>query len=479
MQRTLEAIAGMADEAHVLGATAIVAVGTAGMRLASNRDAFVEAVRARTGVEIEVISGEEESRLAYLAVLEGVGLGEGSVVVFDTGGGSSQFTFGTGDRVDERFSVNVGAVRFTERFGLDQAVSEDVVASAQAAIAENLASLDGRARPDALVALGGVVTNLAAVKHDLATYDSDVVQGTVLAASGGRPPDRALPDAVGRRAARGRRAPAEARRGRARRRLHRARGDGEARQRFARGERPGPPPRGAQRPVRSGPFVLAEPALLLGPFEQAGGHRDAGSLSVDEVVHEHVEQGCEGRFEPEQRPVRRLELDAGRASSSGSELKGADLRVPERFGAAAAGRDQPLVRHDDLGGAELMPARHGGRLRLGLLRGVVGKARCARDGEADRAADQEERRSVLLVLSEVAGDGDRPDARVRNLARPELDRRCLLRHRGATGESLRPLMGVEEALVEGRPPDRVHARDATSEARPRRSVPSRLRRLAR
>ena len=146
MQRTLEAIAGMADEAHRLGATAIAAVGTAGMRLASNRDAFVEAVRARTGVEIEVISGEEESRLAYLAVREGVGLGEGSVVVFDTGGGSSQFTFGTGDRVDERFSVNVGAVRFTERFGLDNAVSEDVVASAQAAIAEDLASsTDGRA----------------------------------------------------------------------------------------------------------------------------------------------------------------------------------------------------------------------------------------------------------------------------------------------------------------------------------------------
>jgi exopolyphosphatase/guanosine-5'-triphosphate,3'-diphosphate pyrophosphatase len=180
MRRTLEAIAGMVDEAHRLGATAIVAVGTAGMRLASNRGAFVEAVRTRTGVEIEVISGEEESRLAYLAVREGVGLGEGSVVVFDTGGGSSQFTFGTGDRVDERFSVNVGAVRFTERFALDDAVSEDVVASAQAAIAENLASLDGRARPDAVVALGGVVTNLAAVKHDLATYNSDVVQGTVL-----------------------------------------------------------------------------------------------------------------------------------------------------------------------------------------------------------------------------------------------------------------------------------------------------------
>jgi exopolyphosphatase/guanosine-5'-triphosphate,3'-diphosphate pyrophosphatase len=180
MRRTSEAIAGMVDEARRLGAAEIAAVGTAGMRMASNSDALVGAVRAQTGVEIEVISGEEESRLAYLAVQEGVGLGEGTVVVFDTGGGSSQFTFGTGDRVDERFSVDVGAVRFAERFALDAAVSENVVADAQAAIAEELAVLDGRPRPDALVALGGVVTTLAAVKHELETYDVAVVQGTLL-----------------------------------------------------------------------------------------------------------------------------------------------------------------------------------------------------------------------------------------------------------------------------------------------------------
>ena len=60
----------------------------------------------RTGVEIEVISGEEESRLAYLAVKAGARRSAtGSLVVFDTGGGSSQFTFGSGEQVDERFSV--------------------------------------------------------------------------------------------------------------------------------------------------------------------------------------------------------------------------------------------------------------------------------------------------------------------------------------------------------------------------------------
>ena len=45
---------------------------------------------------VEVIPGDEESRLAYLAVQQGIGLPDSSLVVFDTGGGSSQFTFGRG-----------------------------------------------------------------------------------------------------------------------------------------------------------------------------------------------------------------------------------------------------------------------------------------------------------------------------------------------------------------------------------------------
>ncbi len=126
--------------------------------------------------------GEEEARLAFLAVKAALGQTTGSLVVFDTGGGSSQFTFGHDDQVDERFSVNVGAVRFTEQYGLDGAVGEDVVAQAQAGIAAGL-ELDGRPAPDQLVGMGGAVTNIAAVKHELETYDPAVIQGTVLTAA--------------------------------------------------------------------------------------------------------------------------------------------------------------------------------------------------------------------------------------------------------------------------------------------------------
>jgi exopolyphosphatase/guanosine-5'-triphosphate,3'-diphosphate pyrophosphatase len=170
----------MADEAKRHGVRAIAAVGTAGLRIAANGNAVVAAIQARSGVHIEVISGEEESRLAYLAAKSGLGLKSGTLVVFDTGGGSSQFTFGHDSSVDERFSVDVGAVRYTERYKLDGAVSLDALHEAMAAISTDLSRIEGRPVPDKLVAMGGAVTNITAVKHGLATYDPAVVQGTVL-----------------------------------------------------------------------------------------------------------------------------------------------------------------------------------------------------------------------------------------------------------------------------------------------------------
>ena len=179
MARTMDAITGMAQEARRLRVGAIAAVGTAGMRAAANGADFVAAVEARCGVRIEVISGEEEARLAYLAATAALPV-PGSSVVFDTGGGSSQFSIGEGGRVEERFSVEVGAVRFTENFGLDGVVPPHRLDEARAVIAADLARLDGRPTPDALLGMGGAVTNLAAVRHGLAKYDADVVQGTVL-----------------------------------------------------------------------------------------------------------------------------------------------------------------------------------------------------------------------------------------------------------------------------------------------------------
>jgi exopolyphosphatase/guanosine-5'-triphosphate,3'-diphosphate pyrophosphatase len=180
MTRTADAVTTMFDDARRAGAQEIVVVGTAGLRSAANRDAFDRLLQHRIGVTVEVISGEQEGRLAYLAAISALALARGDLVVFDSGGGSTQFTFGSGADVAERFSVDIGAVRITERCGLAGEVSEERLHEAMAVVGAELAGLDGRATPDAVIGMGGTVTNLAAVHHELAEYDPDIVHGTVL-----------------------------------------------------------------------------------------------------------------------------------------------------------------------------------------------------------------------------------------------------------------------------------------------------------
>jgi exopolyphosphatase/guanosine-5'-triphosphate,3'-diphosphate pyrophosphatase len=183
IERTVAAVAGMIDEARRDGALDIAAVGTAGLRIASNRDAFIDAVREQRGVIVEVISGEDEARLAYLAATSTLPVGDGRLVVFDSGGGSSQFTFGECGHVEERFSLDLGAVPVTERFGLDQAVNEETVAAARAEIASQLGALDGRPPLDVLAAIGGAITNLAGVQLGLERYEPGRVRGLELEAA--------------------------------------------------------------------------------------------------------------------------------------------------------------------------------------------------------------------------------------------------------------------------------------------------------
>jgi exopolyphosphatase/guanosine-5'-triphosphate,3'-diphosphate pyrophosphatase len=180
LERTTRAVAGMVEEAKGAGALAVIAAGPAAMRNAANSALVVESLRERAGLDVAVVSGEEESRLAYLGVKAEVELGEGDLVVFDTGGGSSQFTFGAGEDIVERFSVNVGAVANTERFGLDGVVDDRTLAAARASLAEDLATLDGRPVPAVLVGMGGAITNLTAVSLGMAEYDPDRVHGATL-----------------------------------------------------------------------------------------------------------------------------------------------------------------------------------------------------------------------------------------------------------------------------------------------------------
>jgi exopolyphosphatase / guanosine-5'-triphosphate,3'-diphosphate pyrophosphatase len=180
IERTVETIADMAAEAEGHGAIAVAAVGTMGLRVARNTRDLISAVIERCGLDLEVISGKEEARLAYMAAIAELDPAAGMLVVFDTGGGSTQFTIGCRSEVEEQFSLNLGAVRLTEQFKLDRPVSSNDLGMTLATVSKELGRLDDLPRPDALVGMGGAITNMTAVMHGLSSYDPDVVQGSVL-----------------------------------------------------------------------------------------------------------------------------------------------------------------------------------------------------------------------------------------------------------------------------------------------------------
>jgi hypothetical protein len=124
-------------------------------------------------------------------------------------------------------------------------------------------------------------------------------------------------------------------------------------------------------------------------------------------------------------------------------------------GSPGAG-DQALVGHDDVGRAQVVPARDGGPLGLRLLGGVVGDARRPGQGDADRPAEHEERTAVIAAPAEVAGDAHRREAQVRDLAWTERQRRALAGQRRACGRRRSPLVGAQVALVGRAPHRRAH-----------------------
>lgn len=181
LERNAQSVAAFAEKARAEGAERIVSVGTMALRTAKNSADFLARVKALCGLDVQIIPGEEEARLSYLAVLSGLPLEEGGeLVIFDTGGGSTEFIFGEGTQLKNRFSVNLGAIRITEAFFADDPVAKGSVEAAIAQIDREFAEAGVAGRPIQVVGMGGTVTSMGAVKHKMIKYDPDVIQGSTL-----------------------------------------------------------------------------------------------------------------------------------------------------------------------------------------------------------------------------------------------------------------------------------------------------------
>jgi exopolyphosphatase / guanosine-5'-triphosphate,3'-diphosphate pyrophosphatase len=185
--RTLDTIAEFADQARAAGAERIVAAGTATLRDASDGETFIRRVRERSGIDLEIISGETEASLSYLAVMRGLNLDPARrLLVIDIGGGSTEFI-----RADpasrpglaepahrlQMASLQIGSVRLTERIVHHDPPGAREAADLRLAIDAELERLGWNLETDVLVGIAGTVTTVCAIALEMETYDADRVHG--------------------------------------------------------------------------------------------------------------------------------------------------------------------------------------------------------------------------------------------------------------------------------------------------------------
>jgi exopolyphosphatase/guanosine-5'-triphosphate,3'-diphosphate pyrophosphatase len=178
IERTLDAIAEFAEKARSLGAEKILTAATSASRDAKNGPEFLAAVKARAGLDLEIISGEDEARLSYLATVKSLQLDPASkILIVDIGGGSTELIRAQPGRKLEVISLQIGSVRLTERLIHHDPPQAREAAELRLAADEALRNLGWEYQPDALVGIAGTVTTICAVALGMEKYDAAVVHG--------------------------------------------------------------------------------------------------------------------------------------------------------------------------------------------------------------------------------------------------------------------------------------------------------------
>ncbi len=169
VERTAQAVSDFKFFAESEGAEKVCVFATAAVRSASNRSLFLNRVKELCGLEVDVISGEDEARCGLLGALKG---GDGGII--DVGGASTETSVCFGGKTIYSKSIDIGTVRLYDVASRDKD-------KLKKAIAEKLADYgEFFAKPYKMYSIGGTATTIASVKHGLKEYDPAVTDGTVI-----------------------------------------------------------------------------------------------------------------------------------------------------------------------------------------------------------------------------------------------------------------------------------------------------------
>ena len=158
----------------------IICFATSATRDANNRDYFIKKVYDETKIKINCISGEEEAYINFKGVISSFDKDfKENILVFDIGGGSTEFTLGNINGIKKKISLNIGSVRITEKFFLDNGIynyCEENRLKAKEWIKENLKELeDFKKEYFTLIGVAGTTTTQVSVREKMEVYDSEKI----------------------------------------------------------------------------------------------------------------------------------------------------------------------------------------------------------------------------------------------------------------------------------------------------------------
>jgi len=193
IDRTIAALKVCADKLRRRHVALARSVATEACRQAANGPDFIDRVLAETGIRLDIISAEEEARLAVLGCHALIEPGEDPALIFDIGGGSTELvlvdTAGPLPRVLDWHSLPWGVVSLTEKAGGGEGRDGRLAAYAtmREIVREGFAAFAGRlprgvARPR-LLGTSGTVTTLGSVHLGLGHYDRALVDGLIVPAA--------------------------------------------------------------------------------------------------------------------------------------------------------------------------------------------------------------------------------------------------------------------------------------------------------
>ena len=181
MEKALEILTEYRQICENYGVEAVLPVATAAVREAQNGPDFLQQVTSRLGWTVRLLSGEEEARLSFLGALSNKKSLGTPVLVVDIGGGSTEFVWGSPEKLVGKRSVPTGSVKLTEEFLKHDPPTESELARLKAAIADALNQPEfSKWTPATLVGVAGTVTTLAAMKLGMTEYDGSKIDGVPL-----------------------------------------------------------------------------------------------------------------------------------------------------------------------------------------------------------------------------------------------------------------------------------------------------------